>query len=92
MDALETLAENVQRLLDENKQLKQVNADLQATNDRQREEMMRTHAELVQLQAEHKNLRMARGLADTPDERITAKRHLDAIIAQVDRAIEILKQ
>jgi len=47
---------------------------------------------LAKLQEEHKALRIAKGIAESPEERDIAKRHLGNIIAQIDRAIEIIKQ
>jgi len=92
MECLEVLEQHVRQLLVLNQQLKQANAELRADNERQREEIMRTHTELVTLQQAHKRLRMAQGLANDPEQRVIAKRHLNAIIAQIDRAMEVLKQ
>ena len=92
MEALETLKDNLQTLLSRYSSLQQENASLREENELQRAEIMRTHAELVQLQADHKALRIAKGLADTPEERDIAKRQLGNLIAQIDRAIEIIKQ
>jgi predicted nuclease with TOPRIM domain len=92
MEALDTLKQNLQTLLARYSSLQQENTSLREENERQREEVMRTHAELVQLQEQYKALRIAKGLGETPEQRETAKRQLGNIIAQIDRAIEIIKQ
>lgn len=93
MDALESLEKTIETLLTRYASLQQENLLLREENERQRREMMRTHSELVTLQAEYKHLRLAQGLGgESPEQRETARRHLAAIITQVDRAIEILKQ
>ena len=93
MDALESLEKTIETLLTRYASLQQENRLLQEENERQRSEILRTHSELVTLQAEYKHLRLAQGLGgESPEQRETAKRHLAAIIAQVERAIDILKQ
>ena len=92
MEALDTLKQNLQTLLARYSSLQQENTSLREENERQRDEIIRTHAELAKLQEEHKALRIAKGIAESPEERDIAKRHLGNIIAQIDRAIEIIKQ
>lgn len=92
MEALDTLQSNLETLLSRYSSLQQENHSLREENERQREEIMRTHAELVRMQDQYKALRIAKGLADTPEEREIAKRHLGNIVAQIDRVIEIIKQ
>ncbi|MCQ2324362.1 MAG: hypothetical protein MJZ53_05885 [Paludibacteraceae bacterium] len=92
MDALTKLEANVHQLLERNQQLQDENAELKETIEHQRQEMMRTHSELVTIQTEHKNLRIAHGLINAPEQREIAKKQLAAMIAQVDKAIEVLKK
>jgi hypothetical protein len=57
-------------------------------------EIMQTHAELVQLQTDYRHLETAHAiLAENTDgeQRNRVKQRLTNLIAQVDRAIEVLK-
>lgn len=92
MTELETLQSSIETLLDRYSSLQLDYKTLQEENERQREEILRTHAELLTLQEQYKALRVARSMAEEPEQQELAKKHLANIIAQVDRAIEILKQ
>lgn len=90
-DLLAALEKNIDTLLADNMALKDKIAVLEDANERQRQEMIRTHAELAELQTEYKRLRAAHALlADSP-EREQVKRQLTQMIHLVDKAIENLK-
>lgn len=82
-------------LLDRYRAQQQTIAALREENTRQREEIIRTHAELVQLQTDYKHLQTAHALVTDhldEEERIRARQRITNLIAQVDRAMEVLKQ
>ena len=94
MDSLINLENNVQALLEHYQMLRQQLFDLQQENERQRQEIMRTHAELVQAKADYKHLETAYALLseNTDDEqRERVRTRLTNMIAQIDRAIEALR-
>ena len=94
MDSLISLENNVQALLEQYDLLKQQVLDLQQENERQRDEIIRTHAELVQIKADYKHLETAYALLseDTDNEqRERVRTRLTNMIAQIDRAIEALR-
>ena len=94
MESLVQLEDNLQQLLEQHNQLKQQLLDLQRENERQREEIMQSYAELVALKNDYKHLETAYALlAENTDEaqRERVKQRLSNLIAQVDRAIEALK-
>lgn len=94
MESLVQLEYNLQQLLEQHNQLKQQLLDLQRENERQREEIRQSYAELVTLKNDYKHLEMAYALlAENTDEaqRERVKQRLSNLIAQVDRAIEALK-
>jgi predicted nuclease with TOPRIM domain len=95
MKSLATLESNVEVLLTKYRQLQQQLLDLQQENQRQREEMMRTHADYLQLKADYNHLETAYALlAEQTDgeQRDRVRQRLNNLIAQVDRALEALKQ
>lgn len=94
MESLVQLEYNLQQLLEQHNQLKQQLLDLQRENERQREEIRQSYAELVTLKNDYKHLETAYALlAENTDEaqRERVKQRLGNLIAQVDRAIEALK-
>ena len=94
MESLVQLEYNLQQLLEQHNQLKQQLLDLQRENERQREEIMQSYAELVALKNDYKHLETAYALlAENTDDaqRERVKQRLSNLIAQVDRAIEALK-
>lgn len=92
MEALDSLAQNVELLLSRYTDLQRENSELREANENQRQEMMRTHGELVDLQQRYRYLMEANAMLGSPDQREQARRRLTAIIAQIDKAIDVLKQ
>ena len=59
--------------------------------ERQRQELIRTHSELLALQQQNKRLATANAMTSAESSEEALKR-LNALIAQVDRAINALKK
>ncbi len=95
MESLSTLESNLEVLLKQYQGLQQQVLELQQANERQRQEMMRTHAELFQLKADYNHLETAHALlaeSIDPEQRDKVRQRITNLIAQVDRALEALKQ
>ena len=91
MQALDELSQNVYLLLERYSALQQENAQLRLDIEKQRQELIRTHSELLDLQ--QKNRRIATANALTSAEGVEeATKRLNALIAQIDRAIAALKR
>jgi len=91
MQALDDLSQNVHLLLERYDALQQENAALREEIGRQRQELIRTHGELLDLQQKNRRMATANALssAETSEE---ALKRINALIAQVDRAIAALKR
>ena len=91
MQALDDLSQNVHLLLERYQALQQENAALREDIERQRAELIRTHGELVELQQKNRRIAAANAMssAETSEE---ALKRINALIAQVDRAIAALKR
>ena len=91
MQALEELSANLRVLLERYEALQQENAQLREDAEKQREELIRTHSELLELQQKNRRLATANAMssAETAEE---ATKRINALIAQVDRAIAALKR
>jgi len=91
MQALDNLSQNVHLLLERYQALQQENAALHEEIERQRAELIRTHGELVELQQKNRRIATANAMssAETSEE---ALKRINALIAQVDRAIAALKR
>lgn len=66
--------------------------ELKQAYGHQREELIRTHAELVELQGKYKSLQTAHALLTDSPERTAARKQLTAIITKVDKTLELLKE
>ena len=91
MQALDDLSQNVRLLLERYEALQQENASLREDIERQRQELIRTHSELVELQQKNRRIALANTMssAETAEE---ATKRINALIAQIDRAIVALKK
>ena len=91
MLALDDLSNNVHLLLERYTALQEENASLRDQIDRQRQELIRTHSELLELQQKNRRIATANAMtnAETNEE---ALKRINALIAQVDRAINALRR
>ena len=91
MQALDELSANLRVLLERYEALQQENARLREDAEKQREELIRTHSELLELQQKNRRMATANAMssAETAEE---ATKRINALIAQVDRAIAALKR
>jgi len=95
MDSPETIADlqrAVESLVGKYREAQQRIAVLEDANDHQRDELIRTHAELADLQLKYKQLQTAHALVADSPERLQAKRQISGIIHKVDQALELLKE
>lgn len=91
MKALDELSQNVHVLLERYQALQQENAALRLDIEKQRQELIRTHSELLDLQQKNRRIATANALISAEGAEEATKR-LNALIAQVDRAIAALKK
>ena len=91
MQALDDLSQNVHLLLERYQALQEENVRLKEDVERQRQELIRTHSELQQIQQQNKRLATANAMTSA-ESREEATKRLNALIAQVDRAIAALKK
>ena len=91
MKALDELSQNVHLLLERYEALQQENATLRLDIEKQRQELIRTHSELLELQQKNRRIATANALTSAEGTEEATKR-LNALIAQVDRAIAALKK
>ena len=91
MQALDDLSQNVHILLERYDALRQENARLREDIEQQRKELIRTHSELLELQQKNKRIALVNGLISAEGTEEAYKR-INALIAQVDRAINALKK
>lgn len=91
MQALDDLSQNVQLLLQRYQALQQENAQLRLDIEKQRQELIRTHSELLDLQQKNRRIATANALTSAEGTEEATKR-LNALIAQIDRAIAALKR
>jgi len=91
MQVLDDLSQNIRVLLERYEALRQENAQLRLDIDKQRQELIRTHSELLEMQQQNRRIVTANALSSAEGAEEATKR-LNALIAQVDRAINALKK
>lgn len=91
MQALDELSQNLHLLLQRYEALQQENIALREDIEKQRQELIRTHGELQQLQQQNKRIATANALSAAEGKEEAYKR-INALIAQVDRAIAALSR
>lgn len=96
MDSLVQLEQHILQLLAQHQELQEEMRRLKEENIRQREEILQSHADLQQLKKDYKRLQVAHALVAgegiNEEERQLAKQRITTIIAQIDKALEVLKQ
>ena len=91
MQVLDDLSQNVHLLLERYEALQQENERLKEDVERQRQELIRTHSELLELQQKNRRIAVVNAM-NTAENSEEATKRLNALIAQVDRAINALKR
>jgi hypothetical protein len=96
VESLKLLEQNIHQLLLQYQELYDRMQRLQEENIRQRDEILQSHAELQQLKQDYGRLQTAHALliSDQNNEelRLKTKQRISSLIAQVDKAIEVLKK
>lgn len=91
MQVLDELSQNVRVLLERYEALQQENAQLREEAERQHNELVQAHSDLVALQQQNRRLATVNALTMAESREEAAKR-INALIAQVDRAIAALNR
>ncbi len=91
MQALDDLSLNLHTLLERYAALQQENAALREDIEKQRQELIRTHSELLELQQKNRRMALA-GAMSSAETAEDATKRINALIAQVDRAINALRR
>ena len=96
MESLEQLEQNLVQLLSQYQELQLQVKSLQEENQRQREEIIQTHADIQQLKRDYNKLHTAHTMLlaseATTEDRAKAKQRITNIILQIDKAVEALTQ
>ena len=96
MDSLVQLEQHILQLLAQYQELQEEIRLLKEENIRQREEIIQSHADLQQLKKDYKRLQVAHALIAgdgvTEEEKQLVKQRITAIISQIDKALDVLKQ
>lgn len=91
MQALDDLSRNLHALVQEFNALREENATLRGEQERLRAELVQAHGDLVALQQQNKRLATVNVLT-MAESREEALKRINALIAQVDRAIAALNR
>jgi len=91
-ETIQALEQSVANLLAKYQEAQARIGELREANGHQRDELIRTHAELVELQNRYRTLQTAHALSTDAPERTQARKQISAIISKVDKTLELLKE
>ena len=88
MQSLQNLERNLDALLQRYTAMQNEVARLRVALEDQRQEVMRSHSEVMTLKQRNKHLQTALGMLGEGQDRKKARQELDYVISLVDRALE----
>jgi len=91
MEGLVTLEQNVDLLLTRVREQQERIVELEGQNASLREEILRSHSELADLQRQFRHLQDAHAMMGSEVTRTQARNHINYLITQIDQALEVLK-
>lgn len=86
------LEKQIKQLIEQHHVLSEQVKTLLKNNDQQRQEVIRSHAEIQNLQKQNRELKTALALVDDSEGKDVARRRINALIDKIDRTIELLNE
>ena len=86
------LEKQIKQLIEPHHVLSEQVNTLLKNNDQQRQEVIRSHAEIQALQKQNRELQTALALVDDSEGKDIARRRINALINKIDRTIELLNE
>ena len=86
------LEKQIKQLIEQHHVLSEQVNMLLKNNDQQRQEVIRSHAEIQALQKQNRELQTALALVDDSEGKDVARRRIEALIDKIDRTIELLNE
>ena len=92
MNELQEIEQNVSRLVAAYEQLRRDNNALHAEIKQKDNELFNLRTQIKQTQTDLRNLQIAHALTIDSQQRTKAKNHIQSLIADIDKAIDVLKR
>ena len=86
------LEKQIKQLIEQHHVLSEQVNTLLKNNDQQRQEVIRSHAEIQALQKQNRELQTALALVEDSEGKDIARRRINALINKIDRTIELLNE
>ena len=86
------LEKQIKQLIEQHHVLSEQVNTLLKNNNQQRQEVIRSHAEIQALQKQNRELQTALALVDDSEGKDVARRRIKALIDKIDRTIELLNE
>lgn len=86
------LEKQIKQLIEQHHVLSEQVKTLLKNNDQQRQEVIRSHAEIQDLQKQNRELKTALALVDDSEGKDVARRKINVLIDKIDRTIELLNE
>ena len=86
------LEKQIKQLIEQHHVLSEQVKTLLKNNDQQRQEVIRSHAEIQDLQKQNRELKTALALVEDSEGKDVARRKINFLIDKIDRTIELLNE
>ena len=86
------LEKQINQLIEQHHVLSEQVKTLLKNNDQQRQEVIRSHAEIQDLQKQNRELKTALALVEDSEGKDVARRKINFLIDKIDRTIELLNE
>lgn len=86
------LEKQIKQLIEQHHVLSEQVKTLLKNNDQQRQEVIRSHAEIQDLLKQNRELKTALALVEDSEGKDIARRRINALINKIDRTIELLNE
>ena len=86
------LEKQIKQLIEQHHVLSEQVKTLLKNNDQQRQEVIRSHAEIQDLQKQNRELKTALALVKDSEGKDVARRKINFLIDKIDRTIELLNE
>ncbi|MDR1585134.1 MAG: hypothetical protein LBS07_03025 [Prevotellaceae bacterium] len=89
-ESIAAFEQKLRKLMSEYRLLREENTRLKDDLNRKHNDLMLAHKDVLTLQEDYEQLRIARNLASTEDERNEAKQSITKLIREIDKCLALL--
>ena len=89
-ELISAFEQKLRLLMSEYESLREENLRLKEELTRRQDDIMTAHKQILDIRENYDNLRLARGIASTPEEREESKKRIASMVREIDKCIALL--